>query len=81
MSIADVRKAFGEALGPHGTVTAARKTIDRHDEVEYDRLEFEGIFVADSAPFDIRSDRIRPGGDLAEAARAVAARLLKERGL
>jgi hypothetical protein len=81
MGIADVRKAFADALGAYGTVTKATKTIDRHDGVEYDRLEFEGVFVADNAPFTIRSDRIRPGGDLATAARLTAEGLLKQRGI
>ena len=81
MGIADVRNAFAAALGEHGQVSSATKSIERHDGTEYDRLVFIGTFVADNAPFTIRSDRIRPGGSLLEAARATAAELLKQRGL
>ena len=79
MGMKEVRQAFVSEVGTAATVSSATMSYETLDTIQYQRLEFRGAFVADNAPFSIRSDRIPPSGDLLEAARATAARLLKER--
>lgn len=78
MGMVDVRNAFNGEVKGAATLTSATMNYERVDAIDFQRLEFEGSFVADNTPFVIRSDRIAPQGDLMEAARATAARLLRE---
>lgn len=77
MSIRDVRDAFVQAGQGKIVCTAARMRIERHDEVEYQRLEFDGVISGET--FSITSDRVRPGGSLITMAKETADRVL-ERG-
>jgi hypothetical protein len=80
MGIADIKKAFTQAGGGAVTCTQARLLYDREAGTEYQYLEFDGHFVADSKPFFIRSDRIAAQGNLSAAAAATAAKLLEQQG-
>jgi hypothetical protein len=84
MGIADIKKAFIQAGGPTVTCTQARLLYDREiiagKPTEYQYLEFDGHFVANSNPFSIRSDRIAAQGNLSAAAAATAAKLLEQQG-
>lgn len=77
MSVAKLRNAFNEVALPLATCVKSRLYYERANDIEMQRLEFDGHFVADSEPFAIRSDLIRPNGDLIAASRATAERLLK----
>lgn len=78
MGIAAVRDAFTAAMNGTATVTHARLRYENQNAVEYQRLEFDGHFVANGKPFKVRSDRINRQGDLLAAAAATAANLLAQ---
>lgn len=80
MAIKDVRNAFNSAAEGVATANVALMNIERASDSEFQRLEFQGTLVADGSPFKIRSDRIRAGGDLIEAAKATAATLRQQQG-
>lgn len=80
MGIAAVRDAFTRATAGAATCTAARMLYEREAGVEWQRLEFDGHFMANGKPFAVRSERIGRQGDLTAAAAATAAELLKEQG-
>jgi hypothetical protein len=77
MGTAQIRDAFNQAVNGQLVCTRARLTYERQNDVEYQRLEFDGHFVRNSEPFTIRSDRIGKQGDLLAATRDTAARALK----
>lgn len=76
MASSDLLRIFQQAIKGKATCTAARLSYEHADDREYQRLEFDGFFVANSQPYTIQSDRIGPQGDLPEATRVTAANLL-----
>lgn len=70
MGVADLVAAFNE--GAAGDLQCAKATseIDRHGGVEFTVLRFYGN-RADGTEFAVHTDRLRPGSDPNEAARAL----------
>lgn len=79
MGVKELRVAFNLASAPAATCIKALLEYERHSDTEFQVLYFSGNY-ADGSGFAIKSDRIRPGGDIAEMVRATAARLLETKG-
>ena len=78
MGIKDIKAAFEEALGgAYSCSLATMANVPAHG-IEFQVLFFRGM-DASGAPYEIKSDPIRPGGDLQQGARDTAQRLLAER--
>lgn len=79
MGVADLVSAFNLVGGPAGlSCNKALLTYVRKDAKEFQRLAFSGTDSAGVA-FEIKSDLIRPGGDLIRASRDTAQMLLDQR--
>jgi len=76
MGVADLKAAFNEAA-PGFACTRATLGYEQANGTEWQRLTFYGT-GADGQAFTIRSDRIRPHGDVLLATRETAARLLDQ---
>lgn len=76
MGVKELRDAFNQVSEPAANCALALMEYDRHDGVEYQILYFSGNY-ADGAEFAIKSNRIRPSGDLIVASRETAQRLLE----
>lgn len=77
MGVKELRQAFNEVASPTANCTKALLEYETHDTVQYQILYFSGNY-ADGAPFVIKSDRIRPSGDLIASCRETADRLLQQ---
>lgn len=80
MGVADLRDAFNLAMGPHGTCITALMEYERAGGTEWQVLYFSGNYP-DGTGFSIKSNRVRPGGDILLEAQTTAQTLLKQRGL
>lgn len=78
MGIADIKAAFNEASRPQAACLVALLEYEQANDTQYQVLYFSGNF-ADGEPFVIRSDRIRPNGDVTAMARATAERVLGQK--
>lgn len=79
MGAREMRDAFNEASKPTATCIKAFLEYENANDTQYQVLYFSGNY-ADGSGFVIRSDRIRPGGDVTLMVRATAARLLATKG-
>lgn len=70
-----VRDAFNAAAAPEARAERAFHRYDYHDNVAYERIRIVGR-KADGSALDVESDRLRPGTDLAAAARELAAKTI-----
>lgn len=80
MGIVQIREAFNAAAQGKAVCTHARLKYERENDTEWQRLEFDGHFVANSEAFSVRSDRIGRQGDVTKAASDTAAALLGRAG-
>lgn len=71
-----IREAFNKAASPDARAEKAFHRYDYHDNVAFERVRFVGR-KADGTPFDVESDRLRPGSDLSAASAEVATKLTK----
>lgn len=78
MGVKDLRDAFNEVASPQATCIKALMEYERQGGVEWQVLFFSGNH-ADGTGFAIKSNRVRPSGDLLAASRETAAALLKQR--
>ncbi len=78
MSIAEIKDAFNEVAAP-AVATVCLMDMVQGNGIEWQVLTFRGI-AADGADFEIKSDRVRPGGSLIEMARETAKRLIATKG-
>lgn len=75
MSVSDLREAFNSVASPRYTCDRALLNYDRTEGREWQLLTFSGR-GADGNGFEIVSGKVGPSGDLAQAARETAQRLL-----
>ena len=80
MGVREIRQAFNEVTGKEANCMTALLEYERAQNVEWQVLYFSGNY-ADGSTFAIRSDRIRPNGDVTEMTRATARRVLEQKGL
>jgi hypothetical protein len=78
MGIAEVKAAFQQTIGDAYDCTLALMDIEHAHGIEYQRLFFR-VSGPDGVKEEIRSDQIRPGGDLIQAAKDTALRLLNQK--
>ena len=78
MAISDLRAEFNLTVGPAANCVKALMDYKRQGGVEYQILFFSGNY-ADGSEFVIKSDLIRPSGDLLTASRETARALLAQR--
>lgn len=75
MGAADLREAFNAVAAPRYTASKALLNYERKDDTDFQRLTFSG-HAADGTPFEVKSDLLRPGTDVNQAARDTAQRLI-----
>jgi len=71
MGVKDLADAFNQVTGPAASCSKAYLGYVQGGGVEWQILTFDGS-LPDGSPFRIKSDRIRPGGDVMLAARQTA---------
>lgn len=81
MGTKELRQSFNEVLGTEGNCIKALLEYEppRGDGIQWQVLYFSGSW-ASGAGFAIKSDRIRPNGDVNLMARETAERLLQQKG-
>lgn len=79
MGARDMRDAFNEAAKPTATCIKAFLEYENANDTQWQVGYFSGNY-ADGSGFVIKSDRLRPNGDVLEMVRATAARLLETKG-
>lgn len=79
MGAREMRDAFNLAAQPTATCAKALLEYERAHDTEFQVLYFSGSY-SDGSGFAIKSDLIRPGGDINEMVRATAARVLANKG-
>lgn len=77
MGAADLRDAFNAVAAPSFQCQRAFLGYEAGNGIEWQRLTFSGT-AANGEPFEVRSDRVRPHGDVNAEARATAQRLLEQ---
>ena len=77
MGAGELRDSFNSVSQPSATCTIALLDYERAHGIEFQILWFRGI-TSDGSTFDIKSDPLRPGSNLNDAAKAAAAQLLKQ---
>ena len=77
MGTKDLVIAFNAAAAPYATCGRAELGYDRSHDTEWQILTFYGT-KADGTPFEIKADKVRPGGDIVQATREAAARLVNQ---
>jgi hypothetical protein len=75
MGVSELREAFNAVAAPRFTCQRALLDYQREGTAEWQILSFSGI-AADGRAFDVKSARIKPGGDVVVAARETANTLL-----
>lgn len=78
MGVKELREAFNSVTSTAATCSKALLEYEVANDTQFQVLYFSGNY-ADGAGFAIRSDRIRPNGDVILMARATAERLLQQR--
>lgn len=78
MAATDLRDAFNSVSEPTFTCARALLGYETKDATQFQRLTFSGT-GSDGSVFEIKSDQIRPDGDVNLAARQTAQRLLDQR--
>lgn len=78
MGVGELRTAFNSVSEPAFTATLALLDYERKDTTEFQILLFRGT-AADGSAFEIKSDKLRPGTDINQAAKETAQRLLDQR--
>lgn len=79
LGVKGLREAFNETAGSAGfNCTMALLDYERKHDTEFQILTFRGK-DSSGADFEIKSDDVRPNGDLATACRETAQRLLDQR--
>lgn len=80
MGVREMRQAFNEVAGAEATCIKALLEYepDPGGLVQWQVLYFSGNY-ADGSGFSIKSDRIRPNGDVLEMTRATAERVLAQK--
>lgn len=79
MGTKELRDCFNLAAAPAASCSKALLEYERANDTEWQILYFSGSY-ADGSGFVIKSDRIRPGGDIMAMARATAERVLQQKG-
>lgn len=77
MGIGELREAFNSISQPKATCTLALLDYERHSDSEFQILRFRGI-ASDGSSFEIKSDPLRGGSNLVDAAKAAAQALLNQ---
>lgn len=75
MGARELKISFNEVAAPAATCSLALLEYERAGGTEYQILYFSGTY-ADGTGFSIKSNRIRPEGDVNAMARATAEQLL-----
>ncbi len=79
MGARELRDSFNQVAQPTATCIKALLEYERAHDTEWQVIYLSGNY-ADGSGFAIKSDRIRPGGNLDEMIRATAARVLATKG-
>ena len=79
MGVRDLRAAFNEAAAPGATCQRVLLEYVSEGTTQWQILTFSGNY-ANGTGFSIKSNRVRPGGDILLEARTTAQTLLKQRG-
>lgn len=77
MGVKELRQAFNETSAPTATCMVALLEYESANDTQWQILYFSGNY-ADGQGFTIKSNRIRPNGDVNQAARETAERLLQQ---
>lgn len=77
MGVAELIAAFNQVAEPRYSASKGLMSYLRASDTEWQILTFSGI-GADGAPFEVRSDRLRPGTNIVIAAGQVAQTLLDQ---
>lgn len=80
MGVKEIKDSFNLVANPDAAARKALLDYKVLGGVQYQILTFQGAW-SDGAPFDVKSEGIRPNGDPVLMARATAAQLLKTRGI
>lgn len=78
MGSADLRSAFNDAAAPYYTASTATMSQKMSGGIQQSILEFKGT-DADGQPFEVKSNLIRPGGDVMQVARETAAAIVQQK--
>lgn len=78
MGVRELAAAFNEVSKPEAVCIKALLEYERANDTEWQICYFSGNY-ADGSGFSIKSNRIRPNGDVNQAARETAARLLEQK--
>lgn len=79
MGAREMRDAFNLAAAPAATCIKALLEYEHANDTEWQVIFFSGNY-ADGSGFAIKSDRIRPGGDISQMVTATAERVLQQKG-
>jgi hypothetical protein len=78
MGARELRDAFNQTAAPAASCSVALLEYERAHDTEFQYLYFSGSY-ADGSGFAIKSDPIRPNGDVLEMVKATAERVLQQR--
>ena len=78
MGIRDMRDAFNEVASPTATCIKALMEYERSGGAEWQVMFFSGNYD-DGTGFAIKSEKVRPSGDLLAASRETAQALLQQK--
>lgn len=78
MGSADLRTAFNEAAKPYFKAITAMMSQKMSGGIQQSILEFKGTDDG-GQPFEVKSNLIRPGGDVMQAARETAAAIVQRK--
>lgn len=78
MGVGELRESFNSVSQPAFVCTLALLDYERAHDSEFQILLFRGT-AADGTPFEIKSNRLRGGTDVNNAAKETAQRLLDQR--
>lgn len=78
MGARELRDAFNQTTVPAASCSKALLEYERGNDTEWQVLFFTGSY-ADGSGFAIKSDRIRPGGNVEEMVKATAERVLQQK--
>lgn len=79
MGARELRDSFNQVAAPTASCIKALLEYERANDTEWQILYFSGNY-ADGSGFAIKSDRIRPGGDVNQMVKATAERVLQQKG-
>lgn len=79
MGVQELVNEFNLSMGSAGAAVAAYLEYERAGGTEWQVLYFSGNY-ADGSGFSIKSNRIRPNGDVMAMVRATAAQVLAQKG-